>query len=494
MTSSEVSMPAPVAATDRPRRTLLRRVAAYAISRGATEMLLAVRSVLLAALLGPAAFGSWALLRLGMRYSALAGLGVFRGLEVELLQADARGLTRREDSPASTALGFVLLVGGTVSAVAIVASFAVSERQYRQILAGFAVASVAELVYTYAMVCIRVRTGLRRYAMLETSTAALHVICAVGLARVWGLGGAFAGLALANLIGLGVAAQWAPLSPALHREHLRRLLHVGLPVALTSCVGILLVTADRWVVTFWGGPTMLGYYAFGASVTAVAAALALVIRTVVFRQVYGEAFSIGTATALRTHLERALLPFARLLPPLLGFVGLAVGPVVAALLPGYTLAIAPARLFLLAGAAIGLVNLAAIGALAAGMQRRLPIYAGSALALTTVLSILALVGGAGLEAVAASALAGHLVYAAAVLRLIARESGAPDVNRFVLITLLPLIWCSGAVALAGRLAGDNTLSSVVTGLGVYVLLLMPLAGGWRTEWRRLHAEHPRPRS
>ncbi|MFL5401802.1 MAG: lipopolysaccharide biosynthesis protein [Gemmatimonadales bacterium] len=488
MTGSELSIgvatPAP-ADSSRGGRSLLRRVAGYAISRGTTETLLGVRSVLLAALLGPAAFGSWALLRLGMRYAALAGLGVFRGLEVELLQADARGRTAAKDSPASTALGFILLVGGGLSAIAAAASFAVSDGQYRRLLLGFAVASLAELVYTYAMVCIRVRTGLRRYAILETSTAALHVLFAVALAHVWGLAGAFAGLALANLIGLSVAAHWVPLRPRLHLQPLQRLLHVGLPVALTNCVGILLVTADRWVVTFWGGPTMLGYYAFGASVTVVAAALALVIRTVVFRQVYGQAFSTGKATALRAHLEQALLPFARLLPPVLGLAGLAVGPLVAALLPGYTQAIAPARLFLLAGAAIGLVNLASIGALAAGMQRRLPLYAGGALALTTGLSILALASGAGLEAVAAAALLGYLVYAAAMLRLIVRESGARDVNRFVLITLLPLIWCSGAAALAGRLVTDNTVSSAAFGVGVYALLLLPLAGGWRTELRRL---------
>ena len=488
MTSGEISLSIPSAgqaARARPHPGLLRRVAAYGLSRGTTEILVVLRSVLLAALLGPAAFGSWALLRMGMRYSGLAGLGVFRGLEVELLHADAKGNVRRQDSPAATALGFILVVGGGLSALAIAASFVVPDAHYRLLFRGFAVASLAELVYSYAMVCIRVRTGLRRFAVLETSTAAFHVLLAVGLARIWGLAGAFAGLAAGNLIGIAVAARWVSLRPALALAPLRRLLHVGLPVALTSCVGILLVTSDRWVVAFWGGPTMLGYYALGASVTSGAAALALVIRQVVFREVYGETFSAGAATALRAHLERALLPFARLLPPLLGAIGLLAGPVVALVLPGYTAAIAPARLFVLAGAAIGLVNLAAVGAVAAGQQRRLPMYAGCALALTTSLSVLALVSGAGLEGVAAAALAGHLLYAAAVLRLIVRESGTPHADRFVLSTLLPLVWCAVAVAVAGRLVLDYTIASAVLGLGVYVLLLLPLGAGWRVEWRRL---------
>jgi O-antigen/teichoic acid export membrane protein len=466
---------------------VLRRIAAYGLSRGTTEVLLAVRSILLAALLGPAAFGNWALLRLGMRYSGLAGLGVFRGLELELLHPHGRAEAHGRKSPAATALGFILIVGGSVSVIAMAAAFLMGDHQYQLLLAGFAVASLAELVYGYAMVCTRVGIGLRRFAILETSTAALHVVLAVGLGRVWGLGGAFAGVAAANLIGIAIAARWVPFRPALRLEPLRRLLHVGLPVALTSCVSILLVTSDRWVVAFWGGATMLGYYAFGASVTVAASALALVIRTVVFRQVYGEAFSSGAPTALRAHLERALLPFARLLPPLLGGLGLLVGPVVGLLLPGYTAAIAPARLFLLAGAAIGLVSLAAVGAVAAGQQRRLPMYAGSALAVTTSLSILALLGGTGLEGVAAAAFIGHVTYAALVLRLIMRESGIGHPDRFVLTTLLPLVWCAGAVAVADMFVIDQSVRATLVGIGVYLLLLLPLAGAWRTEWRRLQS-------
>jgi hypothetical protein len=105
--------------------------------------------------------------------------------------------------------------------------------------------------------------------------------------------------------------------------------------------------------------------------------------------------------------------------------------------------------------------------------------------LTTGLSVLALASGAGLEGVAAAALAGHVVYAAAVLRLIVGEAGTPNPDRFVLSTLVPLVWCAIAVGAAGRLVTDHSIRSAVLGLGVYLLLLVPLAAGWRTEWRRL---------
>src|SRR4029078_7981094 len=110
----------------------------------------------------------------------------------------------------------------------------------------------------------------------------------------------------------------------------RRMLEIGLPVVLSMAAGIALGTGDRWVVAIWGGPTMVGYYAFAGSVTKGAAAFAWWVRTVVFPQVYGEASSNGAAAALQSHLERALLPYARLLPPLLGGVRLAPGPHVTA--------------------------------------------------------------------------------------------------------------------------------------------------------------------
>ena len=62
----------------------------YALFRGTAEVMLAIRGVLLAVLLGPAAFGTWALLRLVMRYSSLVGFSVYRGLELELLRKKGR--------------------------------------------------------------------------------------------------------------------------------------------------------------------------------------------------------------------------------------------------------------------------------------------------------------------------------------------------------------------------------------------------------------------
>ena len=478
MTTAKLALP------DASRGGLLRRVLVYGATRGTAEGLLALRGILLAAVLGPATFGSWALVRLAMRYAALGGLGITRGLEFELLHpVPARGGDTR--SPAGVALGFMLAVAGALAALALVASAVVSSAETRLLLRGFAAASVAESAYTYALVATRVRKSLRHYAGLETGTAALHLAASLGLAGLWGPAGAYAGLTLANLAGLAVAARWVELELSWDPATLGRLLRLGVPVAVTGMVGTLLLTADRWVVAGWGGATMLGYYAFGGSVATAATAVAVVIRTVVFADVYGETRSAGSAAAVRAHLERAVLPFARLLPPLLGALAIAVGPLVAATMPGYAPAVPAARLFFLGGAAMGVVNLASIGAIAAGMQRRLPLYAGAALGVTLALAFPALTLGLGLEGVAGASLAGHLVFAAAVLRLDAREAGVAAPARFAVTALAPLAWCAAAVAAVGRLVPGHDSASAAVAVAAYLLLLAPLAWSWAPEWRRL---------
>ena len=336
------------------------------------------------------------------------------------------------------------------------------------------------LVYT------RVRTTLTRYAKLEAGTAALHLVLGVLLAWAFGLPGAFAGLAIASAAGVAVASRWVELRPVFRSPALRGMLQVGWPIALTGAVGTLLNTADRWIVAAWGGQELLGYYAFAGALASAAAAFALAIRTVVFPEVYGDARRSGAAPALRRHLERSLMPFATLLPPLLGALGFFLGPAVALAAPAYAQAVAPARLFLLAGAAVGTVNLAAIGAVAAGQQRQLPVYAGAALGLNLALSVVALAVGAGLEGVAVASLAGHLLFAWAVVRLNARLSGILWPDRLTLRALRPLAWCAAAVVIAGRVGAE--LNSDAAGLGAYLFLILPLALRVRSEWRRIRGQ------
>ena len=176
----------------------------------------------------------------------------------------------------------------------------------------------------------------------------------------------------------------AAATPAGHRRSARTL------SALTIALG----TADRLVVAAYGGAAMLGLYAFGVSIAGLAASFAWIIRTVIFPDVYGSARIAGAAPAMREHLDRTVLPFAYLFPPILGALALAMEPAIALALPRY-LAAAAARVFIFAAAAGGVTTLGVIGVVATGRQRVLPVLSGFALAINLACSTLALHFGWG---------------------------------------------------------------------------------------------------
>jgi hypothetical protein len=82
---------------------------------------------------------------------------------------------------------------------------------------------------------------------------------------------------------------------------------------------------------------------------------------------------------------------------------------------------------------------------------------------------------------------GHLLFAALVLRLNIREIGLPGAERLVATLLLPLVWCTAAVTLTSTVFAGLEPDSAMKGLGLYLLLLIPLAPQWMEEWSRLRA-------
>jgi O-antigen/teichoic acid export membrane protein len=478
------SLDLPLSPARRP--SVLQRIAAYSASRGVTEGLLGLRGVFLATVLGPAGFGAWAVLRLSMRYASFGALGVFRGLELELLGARRRDETGA-DAMAGAALGFILAEAGTLASIALVASFVVGDPNRALVFRGFAAAVVFEQVYTYALVWTRVRTTLRRYASLEMANAALQLVCAISLAWMWGLPGAFAGMALASVLAVALASTWVEFRPALRMVPLRRLLGIGIPITASMFLATSLYTADRWVVAALGGATLLGYYAFAASLADVTGSFAWVVRTVVFADVYGHAQSSGAAAAIDRHVDRSVLPFARLYPPLLGALACVLGAVVSLVVPQYVAAIAPARVFLMSGAAAGLVGLAAVGAVAAGRHRSLPFLSAGGLVVSLSLSVVAVRLGRGLETVAVAALIGQLLYATGVLWLAAREAQRADVGGLLTRVLAPVVWCTLSVVVIGRVVPGHDVRSGLLSLLGYLILIAPLVPSIRQGWRSVRS-------
>ena len=455
-----------------------RRIALYAATRGATEGMRSLRGLVLAIVLGPRAFGIWTLFRIFMRYTPLSGLGVQRGLELAIVQERALGdaeAIERSDLAARTTLGWIIATAIATSAAALVASFIVTDPTWRIALRAVSLGVVLEELWVYATTYLRALRELRRYALLEIANATLHLVAAVSLAYLFGLRGAIAGFVIGALASLWTVRNCAPFRPALAKQQLRRLLGIGTPLALSSALTIALSTADRLVVAAYGGAATLGLYAFGVSIAGLAASLAWIIRTVIFPDVYGSARVAGAASAMREHLDHTVLPFAYLFPPILGALALALEPTMALALPRYLPAADAARVFIFVAAAGGITTLGAIGVVATGRQRSLPVLSGIALVINVACSMLALHFGAGLAVVAAGAVLAQSTIAAGVLAILGGQATERRASALVLKGMLPLAWCVASVLFMSRFYDPRTIAGGAASLGTYLVLLLPIS-------------------
>jgi O-antigen/teichoic acid export membrane protein len=474
--------------------TRLRQIALYGVSRGSTEGLFAARGLVLAALLGPAAFGAWTLFRLAARYLGLAELGIRQGLEFEVAKTgvDARGHAERSKGAVSptvrtgrAAVGFTGLVFGPIGVLAVVASFLVADPLTALALRVLALTLLAERLWLFGIAYMRSTGSLRSFAILETTSAALHLVLTTLLALRWGLGGAFAGFALAIIASLMLLRGRAPLRPALSSEATRRMLRVGIPFGLTVGMSMALVTVDRLVVAAYGGTVLLGYYGFAVAISGMAASGAWVVRTVVFPDVYRTVGESGGATAVSDLLRETMTPFLILYPVLLGLAALFIAPAVTLALPQYAEAVAPARILIFGGATAGISSLGSIGLVAVSKQRVLPLLAGLALLFNLGFSAWFLSMGFGITAVAGVALLSRVGYGGAVLSITTTSSGVDAAKRLTLKSLIPLAYCVGSVALLGALFPGSGWNTALISAGLYLLLVTPLLIASRREARKV---------
>lgn len=459
------------------------RIAAYGSSRTVVEALIGARGILLAGMLGPQLFGIWALFRLILTYGTFVGLGLLRGLELEVAKARAPEDEGARRAWGRTGAGCTLGLFGLVALAALVASFLVAEPWQRQLLWAVAAGLFLERLWFFALAYLRAAGSLQQFALLELAQALGQIVLTLGLAALFGLGGAFAGFALANLMALALVHRRVPFRPALQLDRLRAMLAIGVPLSITQLLSAMLATVDRLVVGAMLGIAALGQYAFAVSVASLGLSAALIVRTVVFPDVYGRLAREDPGLITRAHLEDTIRPFVLFLSPLLGGGALLLGPLTALLLPQFEASAQPAAVFVFTGVAQGVVSLAMLAVVAARQQKLVPLFTLAALLVNAGLAAASLALGLGMIGLAAGAVVGRLAYAFGVLAIVARATGtAPMALAFRI--LWPIAWCAAVTFAVVLTFAPRDLEALVWALAAYALGTAPvLLLLVRTLWR-----------
>ncbi len=137
-----------------------RRIVLYGMTSGMREGLLGLRGILLAAMLGPSAFGVWTLFRIASRYLGIPEFAVRGGLEFEASRAAAQSDETSERKLGRVAVGFLGLLYAPAGAVLLVLSFLVGDPQVRLVLRVLGLSILAERLWFYGLAFLR--STLRR--------------------------------------------------------------------------------------------------------------------------------------------------------------------------------------------------------------------------------------------------------------------------------------------------------------------------------------------
>ncbi len=469
----------------RLRESRIGRIVIYGSTRSVGEALLGLRGVLLAGLLGPEAFGIWALFRMVLTYGNFAGLGLVRGLELEVAKTRADRDGARRIPWGRTAVGCELVIFGSVAILALIAGVMTGTPWLRQLLWAVAAGLLPDRLWAYCLTYLRAAGSLRDFALLELLQVVAQIVLTLTLAQFFGLDGAFAGFALALASLLLAVRSRVPLRPQLERARVEVMLAVGLPLSATQLLSAMLATVDRLAVGAWLGLAALGQYAFAVSVASLGVTAALVVQTVVFPDVYGRLEREGASEVNRKHLDRTIRTFALVLAPLAGAGVLVLGLVIARLLPQYTAALQPASVFVFAGVAQGVVGLCMVSVVAGRRQKVLPLFTLAALVANAASAYATLALGYGMAGLAIGAVVARLIYAGGVVALVAAGAAMHPVATAVKV-LWPIAWCAGAIAVVSGLIPVRDLTSCALALASYLALLGPIYVALaRAHWGRV---------
>jgi O-antigen/teichoic acid export membrane protein len=452
-------------------RSLARGFVLSAAGSAALAVASLVRTVVVARVMGPAAFGLWRVATVALRLCVESHAGA-----LSVLAAEApvhRGAGRAEaardlESRASTLTTALALAAGIAAAVVLAASGGRAVLVAAAVLGATAV--LQQRFFADAAV-LRSRNEFGRVALAQCAFAALHLAGLVVLVPAYWLTGALASWAAALVVAVVVMRVRAALPPSRPALGGAGLVRRGAATWLVTVTATLLLQADQVVVGALLGTTALGIYgvlAIGSAALLFAPEAFGGALLPVAGLAYGRAGEDPAALARlagRSVRGIALVSAAVLALSLAG-----TDVVIAWQLPGYadaTAALRPylAGVYLLAAAVPLRILLVTAGASRAALRAQfVALLAGVAL------ESIACAGGWGLVGVAC---AGAMVASVLLASLLGATARAGVVSSRMALRL----FAEACALLVAALALDAVLVDGVWWLRVGVPLLLAAAAG-----------------
>ncbi len=345
--------------TSMPHRRILKETVIYGAGTFLSQVLSGLRGMMVAKMLGPAAYGFWKVIQVGIDYLSYAHVGFLHGLARQVPFYRSRGEGGKE-AEARTRVLWVTLVSSFLAGVFAVLVTIPLPRETWFAWIGLAVILIPAQLFRYLhMTCL----ADGRFAVLSGANllmAGMSFVVMYLAIPSWGIYGVFAGLAIGY--GCGVVLGWGrgifviPSFPwsAWHSPVVRDLLTAGFPFMCVDGLFVIWQGIDRLALASLYGARSeaMGHYGLAVMIASFATQIPQVVNRVLFRRTVG-AFTKqvdGTDTELidlRRHVDLPTFAVAGWAPVLLAPCLLGSVVLIHLFLPEYSPAITPTALQLL---------------------------------------------------------------------------------------------------------------------------------------------------
>lgn len=478
-------------------RKIVRDFFGFATSQYIVRVLLVLRGLIAARVLGPSAYGAWNGLMLVLDYGAASPVGTIQGLDQTVPSQIVAGETDRLRRLKQAGLFLVLLLG-TAYAVACIAYFSRNAGQLRAFwgLTGIGlilVATVLQNVASYHMSVMRSHGNIRDVSLVFLIQAGLGAALGIVLLPFLGAWGLLWGW-LAGTVAMLVFARWrsrseVPIVPVGSRE-VWTLLVAGFPMFAYAGITLLMRSLDRVVILRFLGTEALGYYGLGVMVMGMLLYLPDALSYVLYPRLLRDIHAAGgDPEVIRGPVERSMRAVSLALPALCAVAFIAADDVVIWLLPRFLAGVPTVRVLCFAAAAMGLGSLSAIVLMTV---RRPGVMVGvsiASVAVGLVLMIGAIQARLGIAGVAWATLASYALHSAALLWFALaslHERRARRIGFVVrlftpLLIAIPAAWaCNRYMILTpdhGPVSAVRLVLAVLAFGAAYALLVLPLTRG-----------------
>lgn len=434
-----------------PRKNLIKdsiRIFASSIVVMAAGM---VKGVILPGLLGPAQFGIWTLMNVIGGNCANSHFGLLHGMNKEIPKLNAKGDSINKIVLMNSVFSVNLFLGLMTGTFLYLYGY-FSAIDYYYPLCMVALFVVFQSIYVYYLSLLRAEHQSTLYSVNTALYAVLSTILVIvgSLYSSNKLVGALLGMLIAQaaivivlLINAGYVFRFR-----ISGLHIKNAFNVGLPILIVGLVDMVLISMDKWLISWYLTDIDLGLYAFGLIFSSLISTLPVSFIQVIYPRII-ENYSINKSYVSSGTLALRAIPLIAYGVIVCVVIANALVPfLISIFFPQYKEALPIVNILIQGGLFLSLTHAAAAYLIAVDRQNSLLYIQLSAIVVGFTVSLIGLNIGKGIYAVALGTVSSYAIYGLGYVYLAVKQITAQ--TRLAVVACVKILTVYSIVILAIR--------------------------------------------